>query len=165
MFSHRPERSRGTAWFAKEGSGVSRHHRLLLEPATDTRPVAYGYVRLDEPDHEAVSQFRRSIAVRCGQGDFRLANTFCDLGSDGSTLARPALADLLEVLKTAPGATVVVPDLTHLSPYESIRSVLLLLLHRAEHQLLAVKETNGKHDDADMAAHRIGIADQTGGTP
>jgi DNA invertase Pin-like site-specific DNA recombinase len=144
---------------------MSRHHRLLLEPATDTRPLAHGYLRLDEPDHAAVAQLRRDIADRCAQEGLRLINTFCDLGSDGSTLVRPALASLLEALKTAPNATVVVPALTHLSPYESIRSVLLLLLYRTEHQLITVKETNGKQDDADLAAHRVGIADQTGGAP
>jgi DNA invertase Pin-like site-specific DNA recombinase len=141
---------------------MSRHHRLLLEPATDTRPLAYGYVRLDEPDHQAVSQFRRSIAERRARDGLRLANTFCDLGSDGSTVARPALADLLEALKAAPNATVVAPDLTHLSPYESIRSVLLLLLHRTEHQVLTVRETNGKPDDLGVTAHSVGLGDETG---
>jgi Resolvase, N terminal domain len=126
-------------------TGYNRVIRDQREP--DHRPVAYGYVRMDEAAHEAVAQVRQDIAACCEREDLRLAKTFCDLGDDGSTLARPALANLLEALKATPSATLVVPDLGHLSPFTVIRSALLLLLHRTEHQLLVASEPNGKVDD------------------
>jgi DNA invertase Pin-like site-specific DNA recombinase len=125
----------------------------------DNRPVAYGYVRLEEVDHDAVAQFRQDIAAGCEREDLRLASTFCDLGDDGSTLARPALAKLLEALKATPSAKLVVPDLTHLSPVGVIRSALLLLLHRTEHQLLVANEPNGKLDDCGVTQHGVWIGD------
>ena len=139
---------------------MTGHHRVFrdrLEP--DNRPLAYGYVRMEEVDHDAVAEFRQGIAECCDREDLRLATTFCDLGDDGSTLARPALANLLEALKATPSAKLVVPDLTHLSPYEVIRSALLLLLHRQEHQLLVATEPNGKLDECGVTQHGVWIGE------
>ena len=137
---------------------MTGHHRVFRDrQQPDSRPVAYGYARMDETDHEAVAQFRRDIAACCEREDLRLVNTFCDLGDDGSTLARPALANLLEALKATPSAKLVVPDLNHLSPFAVIRSALLLLLHRTEHQLLVAREPNGKLDDFGVTQHGVFI--------
>jgi Resolvase, N terminal domain len=139
---------------------MAGHHRVFrdrLEP--DNRPVAYGYVRMEETDHDAVAQFRQAIAACCDREDLRLATTFCDLGDDGSTLARPALANLLEALKATPSAKLVVPDLGHVSPFGVIRSALLLLLHRTEHQLLVATEPNGKLDDCGVTQHAVWIGE------
>ena len=137
---------------------MTSHHRVFRDrEQPDNRPMAYGYVRLEETDHDAVAQFRQAIAACCDREDLRLATTFCDLGDDGSALARPALADLLEALKATPSAKLVVPDLTHLSPFTVIRSALLLLLHRTEHQLLVVTEANGKLDDCGVTQHAVWI--------
>jgi DNA invertase Pin-like site-specific DNA recombinase len=137
---------------------MTGHHRVFRDrQQPDNRPVAYGYVRLEEVDHDAVAQFRQDTAACCEREDLRLVGTFCDLGDDGSTLARPALANLLEALKDTPSAKLVVPDLNHLSPYEVIRSALLLLLHRTEHQLLVATEANGKLDDCGVTQHAVWI--------
>ncbi len=137
---------------------MAGHHRVYRDrQQPDNRPVAYGYVRIEEADHDAVAQFRQAIAACCNREDLRLATTFCDLGDDGSTLARPALANLLEALKDTPSGKLVVPDLTHLSPFTVIRSALLLLLHRTEHQLLVVTEANGKLDDCGVTQHGVWI--------
>jgi DNA invertase Pin-like site-specific DNA recombinase len=117
---------------------------MFRDQLPNAQRVAYGYVRVDDTDGEAVAQFRRDIAACCVREELRLANTFCDLGDDGSTLARPALGNLLEALKATPSATPVVPDLNHLSPFPTIRSVLLLTLHRTEHQIVIAHEPNGR---------------------
>jgi DNA invertase Pin-like site-specific DNA recombinase len=110
----------------------------------DTRPLAYGYVRLNEVDREAATRWRAAIGDRCVRDGRRLVTTFCDFDCDGSILARPALTELLVALRAAPQAAVVVPDLTHLSAAQSIRGALLLLLHRTEHQLVTLQEANGQ---------------------
>jgi DNA invertase Pin-like site-specific DNA recombinase len=139
---------------------MTGHHRVFRDrQQPDNRPVAYGYVRLEETDHDAIVEFRQNVAACCEREDLRLATTFCDLGDDGSTLARPALANLLEALKDTPSAKLVVPDLNHLSPYEVIRSALLLLLHRTEHQLLIATEPNGKLDDCGVTQHGVWIGE------
>lgn len=109
----------------------------------DDRPLAYGYVRLEDIDHQTAARHRREIGRWCVRDGFRLISTFCDLDCDGTTLARAALTELLQALRVAPQAVVVVPDLGHLSPAESIRSALLLLLHRGEHRLVTLREADG----------------------
>jgi DNA invertase Pin-like site-specific DNA recombinase len=135
-------------------------------PEPDHRLVAYGYVRMDELAHDAVAQVRQDIAACCEREGLRLAKTFCDLGDDGSTLARPALANVLEALKTAPGATLVVPDMNHLSPSTLIRHALLLVLHRTEHRLLVANELNGHTDDFGVTQYGVWVdLDDTAGGP
>jgi DNA invertase Pin-like site-specific DNA recombinase len=106
----------------------------------DARPPAYGYVRLDDGDHQAAARHRQAIGRWCVRDGLRLIATFCDLDCDGTTLARSALTELLQALREAPQAVVVVPDVKHLSPAESIRGALLLRLHRGEHQLVTLEE-------------------------
>jgi hypothetical protein len=137
---------------------MADNHRVVRDQREpDNRPVAYGYVRMDELAHDAVAQVRQDIAACCEREDLRLAKTFCDLGDDGSTLARPALANLLEALRAMPGAKLVVSDLGHLSPFTAIRSALLLLLHRSEHHLLVAGEPNGKVDDFGVTQYGVWI--------
>jgi DNA invertase Pin-like site-specific DNA recombinase len=125
----------------------------------DTRPLAYGYVRLEDVDHEAAARHRQAIGRRCIQDGFRLISTFCDLDCDGTTLARSALTELLQALRVAPQAVVVVPDVTHLSPAESICGALLLLLHRSEHRLITLQEINGRVDGLGVIAHAASLDD------
>jgi Resolvase, N terminal domain len=137
---------------------MTGHHRVFRDrQQPDNRPVAYGYIRMEEADHDAVAQLRQDIATCCEREDLRLVGTFCDLGDDGSTVARPALANLLEALKAVPSAKLVVPDLNHVSPFAVIRNALLLLLHRTEHQLLVATEPNGKLDDCGVTQHGVWI--------
>jgi Resolvase, N terminal domain len=148
---------------------MTSHHRVFRDrqQQPDNRPVAYGYVRMEEADHDAVAQFREDIAACCEREDLCLVTTFCDFGDDGSTLARPALANLLEALKAMPSVKLVVPDLGHLSPFQPIRGALLLLLHRTEHQLLVAHEPNGKLDDCGVTQHGVWIGqdDDSAGEP
>lgn len=118
--------------------------RVRRDREADSRPIAYGYVRMDEGDEGTCAPLRLNVAACCQRDELRLLKTFCDLGCDGSTLARPALANLLEALKVTPNAVLVVPDHNHLSPHESIRSALLLLLHRTEHRLVVIQDANGR---------------------
>lgn len=133
----------------------------------DTRPLAYGYVRMNDVDHETAARHRWAIGRRCAQEGRRLICTFCDLDCDGTTLARSALSELLQALRVAPQAVVVVPDLTHLSPAQSIRSALLLLLHRSEHQVITVEESDGQTDEVGVTAHavRLGNGDAPKAAP
>lgn len=110
----------------------------------DARPLVYGYVRVNEVDHEAAGRYRLDIGRRCADDGLRLVCTFCDLDCDGTTLARSALTELLRVLPSAPQAVVMVPDLAHLSPAESICGALLSLLQRSAHQVVALQEANSQ---------------------
>lgn len=125
----------------------------------DTRPPAYGYVRLDDVDHQTAARHRQAIGHWCVRDGFRLIATFCDLDCDGTTLARSALTELLQALREVPQAVVVVPDLVHLSPAESIRGALLLLLHRSEHRLITLQEINGRLDELDVTVHAASLSD------
>lgn len=93
------------------------------------RPVAYGYVRVAEPDGE-VAGWRQAIAEHCQASGWRLVTTFCDRGYDGSELARPGFAALLDVLALPESTHLVVPDLDHLSEDGTVRSGLVRQVER-----------------------------------
>lgn len=133
---------------------MPRQHYTPPRAEREQAPVAYGYIRVEVPDEDTVSRLRQEIGAFCETESVHLVNVFCDRGIDGSTLARTGLTDLLDTLKQVPQAALVVPDLGHLSPYDSIRSVLVRRLHRSQHRLLVVSDTDGAIDfgGSDLAA-------------
>ena len=86
---------------------------------------AVDYICVDEPDEAVVAQLRKDIAATCQQEGLTLTASFVDRGCDGSQLIRLGLIDALETLKRLPGTVLVVPSPDRLSPYDSIRGVLL----------------------------------------
>jgi DNA invertase Pin-like site-specific DNA recombinase len=115
------------------------------------RPVAYGYVRVAEPDDE-VAGLRQAIAEHCQANGWRLVTTFCDRGYDGSELARPGFSALLDVLALTESTHLVVPELDHLSGDKTVRSGLVRQVGRRGITLVvACRQTDGpgevRHDE------------------
>ena len=103
-------------------------------------PLAIGYVRADEFDEVAIAEFRQVIAKFCQRQGLSLGVTYCDQGYDGRQLARPGLMGALEAVRNSPGATLVIPEMSHLSPFHVILSALLLNIHRGNGKVLIVSE-------------------------
>jgi hypothetical protein len=108
------------------------------------QPPAIGYIRLDDHDDNEFAVLLKDIATCCLREGLRLIRTFYDQGNDGSTLARPGVVELRQALQYMPGLVVIVPTLDHLSPADSIRSPLLLMIHKFGGKLLVANEPNGK---------------------
>jgi DNA invertase Pin-like site-specific DNA recombinase len=96
----------------------------------DTRPAVYGYVRTDEAD-EAAASLRADLKLFCASRNWRLVTVFCDRDSDGSTMARPGFAGVLDALALPESTSLVVPSLDHLSPDTAVRSALISMVRRA----------------------------------
>jgi resolvase-like protein len=123
---------------AERGSAMSQRQSGTNEPATagraqtnpTTPPSAYGYLRTEESNEELISTCRMALADFCRAHGRRLVTVFCDRGSDGSEIARPGFAALLDVLALPEATAVLVPDLDHLSPHEDVRNVLVHMVKR-----------------------------------
>lgn len=131
----------------------------------DTRIQAFGYVRAEDPADDDVPALRAEIAAFCRTEDLRLVTIFCDRGSDGSELARPGFAGLLDALAVTAHARLVTADLNHLSPFEAIREGLLRQVRRTGARLLVTREVNGKLDDTGAAEASTCIGDEPSGGP
>lgn len=127
-----------------------------------TNPVAFGYLRADVPDENEIRVWRE-IAQACTAKNYRLATIYCDRGCDGSELARPGFAGLLDALALPDNAAVVVPDLTHLSTDVGVRHTLQYHVRRTGACLLAVRDTTNGPNALDQADGDVRCdQDQTG---
>jgi hypothetical protein len=142
---------------------MSDHHPAWQTKPPDTRIPAFGYVRSEDPADDQIPALRAEIAAFCRAEDLRLVTIFCDRGSDGSELARPGFAGLLDALAVTGDARLVTPDLNHLSPYEAIREALLRQIRRTRARLLITREVNGKLDDTGTAEASTCIGDEPNG--
>ena len=115
-------------------------------PPTDTRPAVYGYLRTDDTDEDTVSSLRTDLRIFCAARDWRLVTVFCDRGSDGSETARPGFAAALDVLALPASMTLVVPNLAHLSPEETVRAALASMVRRAGATVVVAEASNGRPD-------------------
>jgi hypothetical protein len=120
---------------------MSTRHPSWMHHVPDSRPVAYGYLRLDSPDEPFIALLRTTIEEFCVTQNLRLVTTFCDRGSDGMESARPGLSGLLDVLRTVHRAVVVTPKLTHLSPDEALRAALTRQVVRLGSRVAIVEDT------------------------
>jgi hypothetical protein len=107
------------------------------------QPPAIGYIRVDEPDEGEIAAHLKTIAACCLREELRLVRTFCDQGYDGSQLARPGIVEMRQTLLDTSGLVVIVPTLDHLSPVDSIRSPLTIMIHRLGGRLLVATEETG----------------------
>jgi hypothetical protein len=112
---------------------------------------------LNEHDPSEFALLLKDIAACCLREGLRLVRTFYDQGYDGSTLARPGVVELRQALQDMPGLVVIVPTLDHLSPADSIRSPLLLMIHKFGGKLLVANEPNGKLDDFGVTQYGVWI--------
>lgn len=107
-------------------------------PAPSNPQSIYGYLRTDEPNEEQVSSWRAELGAFCRDNGLRLLMVFCDRGSDGSEIARPGFAGLLDVLALPESVGVVVPDLDHLSPRAEVRDALIRMAKRTGAELIVI---------------------------
>jgi DNA invertase Pin-like site-specific DNA recombinase len=118
---------------------MARVHPGWLTRKPDFRPVAYGYLRAEHPDPEALAEARKAIAAFCVSAGLRLITVFCDQGEDGTAdgadVLRPGWTGLLDALGLPEATTLVVLDLDHLSPHEVIREGLLRQVRRTGAEL------------------------------
>lgn len=113
-------------------------------------PPAVAYIRLDDDeDPHAFAVLLKDIADCCIREGLRLTRTFTDRGYDGRELARPGIVELQQTLKKKPGLVVVVPTLEHLSPADSIRRALVLMICHLEGRIIVA---NKESDDGDGVA-------------
>lgn len=123
------------------------------------RHVAYGYVRADEPNEDEIAALRQEIAAYCRTEDLRLVTVFCDRGYDGSELARPGFSALLDALALPESTHLVVPDLYHLSPNDTIRDGLSRQINRTGVTVAVVREPNGALDYTDASDIHVWMPD------
>jgi Resolvase, N terminal domain len=105
------------------------------------QPPAVGYICVDEAEDGEIAAFLKEIAVCCLREELRLVRTFCDQGYDGTQLARPGIVELRQALLETSGLVVIVPTLDHLSPADSIRSPLTIMIHRLGARLVVAEES------------------------
>jgi hypothetical protein len=142
---------------------MSDQHPAWQTKPPDTRIQAFGYVRAEDPADDQIPALRAEIAAFCRAEDLRLVTIFCDRGSDGSELARPGFAGLLDALAVTRDVRLVIPDSNHLSPYEAVREGLLRQVRRTGARLLVTREVNGKLDDTGVAEASTSIGDEPNG--
>lgn len=107
------------------------------------QPPAIGYICVDEAEDGEIAAFLKEIAACCLREELRLVRSFCDRGYDGSQLARPGIVELRQALLETSGLVVVVPTLDHLSPADSIRSPLTIMIHRLGGRLVVAADESG----------------------
>jgi hypothetical protein len=113
------------------------------EVKSSEQPPAVGYIRMDDDDDpHAFAGLLKDIAACCLRNGLRLTRTFTDRGYDGKELARPGIVELQQALKDTPGLAVVVPTLEHLSPANTIRYALVLVIRRLDGRLLIAHEVD-----------------------
>ena len=108
----------------------------------DLRPAVCGYVRVEHPDEDAVSEWKTAIQQYCQEQDFRLETIFTDRAVCGGKLTRPGLVGLVGVLSLPGVIGVVVPSEEHLSQYELPLAKLRRVIARTNSEVLSV-ETDG----------------------
>lgn len=120
------------------------------QPKSSELPPAVAYVRLDDDEDEVVfALLLKDIAACCLREGLRLARTFTDRGYDGRELARPGIVALQQSLKDTSGLAVVLPTLEHLSPADSIRRALILMIRNLNGRIVVANKEPG--DDGDAA--------------
>jgi DNA invertase Pin-like site-specific DNA recombinase len=108
---------------------------------------------------------RQQIAAFCRAEAFLLVTTFCDVGYDGSEMARPGFAALLDALSLPRSTRLVVPDLRHLSTDAAVREGLLRQVRRTGVSVLVAHEVNGRLADTGVTNQSAWIGRDDGGEP
>lgn len=112
-------------------------------------PPAVAYLRLDDDEDENVfADLLKAIADRCLRERLRLTRTFTDRGYDGRELARPGIVELQQALKDTSGLAVVVPTLEHLSPADTIRRALILMIRNLDGRIVIANKGSASETEA-----------------
>jgi hypothetical protein len=151
------------AYRLREDSDVSCRQPAWLNCSRDSWPVVYGYLRIESQDLAGLAALRQAIATFCEAEEFLLVTTFSDVGYDGTEIARPGFAALLDVLALPQTARLVIPDLLHLSADEAIREGLLRQVRRTGVSVVVISETNGTLDNTGITGQGAWIGDDDSG--
>lgn len=108
-----------------------------------TGPLAYGYVRMEEPDQTRINQLRRDLGTFCELGGYRLGSVFVDREVTDEQFARTGFTDLLDAIHLNEASAVVVPTLDHLSPNGSIREGLRTSVEQLGARVLVAHDETG----------------------
>ncbi|MDT0330882.1 recombinase family protein [Nocardiopsis lambiniae] len=92
----------------------------------DTRPVAFGYMRVPDPtDHAHLAQLHRQVETYARERGYRLARVLVD-----TPLAqRSAFVRLVELLQGGEATELVVPTLEHFTKFTSLQVGVIDQLH------------------------------------
>ncbi|SDG18822.1 hypothetical protein SAMN05216553_10685 [Lentzea fradiae] len=100
------------------------------------RPTVCGYIRVERPDEDAVSERKAVIQQYCPEQDFLLETIFTDRTVCGGTLTRPGLVGVLSL----PGVIgAVIPSEEHLSQYDLPLARLRRVIARTSSEVLCVE--------------------------
>ena len=107
--------------------------------------LAYGYVRMAEPDETEISRLRLDLGKYCQRQGYRLVTVFCDRDVRATALARPALAGLVDAASAANGeqVVVIVPRHEHLSTDDQLRASLERSIRLTGATLIVTDGING----------------------
>ncbi|MGZ3144332.1 hypothetical protein ACVDFE_20530 [Lentzea chajnantorensis] len=105
----------------------------------DLRPAVCGYIRVELPDENVISEWKAAIRQYCLEQDFRLETIFTDRTVCGGMLTRPGLAGLVGVLSLPGVIGVVVPSEEHLSQYDLPLARLHRIIARTNSEVLCVE--------------------------
>jgi resolvase-like protein len=122
--------------------------------------AVYGYVRAEDADDRTVAALRQELGRFCKTNGLHLVTVCFDRDSDGSEIARPGFAAVLDALALPDSVALVVPDLNHLSHAEVVREALVrsvrrtgakvLVAHQADidgHEVAALRTDTHREDD------------------
>lgn len=121
-----------------------------MPPASNERPLVYGYLCAEEPDEIRIGLWRKEIGLFCLERGYRLALIFVDRGIPHGQVARTGFTGLLDVLDLDVSHGVVVPSLDHLSGDDHVFALLERLIRRTASKLIVIDEEadSGKADSA-----------------
>ncbi|MFD2415721.1 recombinase family protein [Amycolatopsis pigmentata] len=121
--------------------------RLTEQETKGPKPgsVAYGYLRMAEPDEAEISRLRSRLGTYCQQRGYRLVTVFCDREVQHTELARAGFTGLFDAVSADESGSVVVlvPEKEHLSRDELVRKSLEQSIRVAGGQLVTTDEING----------------------
>jgi hypothetical protein len=104
----------------------------------DTRSLAHGYLRMEEPDEARIALLCKDMGTFCAVNGYRLGSIFIDRGVQDDVFARTGFIDLLNAVRLTCASVVVVPTLDHLSTQTFIRDALIRMVQVAGSRILEV---------------------------
>jgi len=99
--------------------------------------TVYGYIRLEDEDEAEVDRLHDLLSAHAAAGGQALADVFVDRSMPPGQLIRPGLTLLLDAVRGADAATVIVPDLDHLSSLLAARRAIEAEISEAGARLIA----------------------------
>lgn len=115
------------------------------QPAQKPQPLAYGYLRMADPNEAEIAELRQALGYYCQQHGYRLVTVFCDRDVRATELARPGFTSLADATSAtdAEQVVVLVPTPAHLSTDDALRASLEHSIRTTGAKLVITNEVNG----------------------